>query len=151
MLALQSTSITVPDTNDLFGGEEDVDGGPSLNNGSATSTPRASLLTHHNSEANNKTTSQLQQQQSQSTSLRSPSLTTSLRPSQPPPSRPANTYENTPVSPTHLPAEASVSLITTTASTLTDQSVCPNATFQLKASPVLVRSDWSALHLYMCG
>ena len=125
LLALQSTSITVPDTNDLFGGEEDVDGGPSLNNGSTTSTPRASLLTHHNSEANNKRSSQLQQQ-SQSTSLRSPSLTTSLRPSQPPPSRPANTYENTPVSPTHLPAEASVSLKTTTASALADQSVCPN-------------------------
>lgn len=97
----------MPDTNDLFG-EEDIDGGgPLLNNGSATSTPRASLLTHN--ESNNKTASTIQQ--SQSTSLRSPALT-SLSPAAPSPNaRPANTYENTPVSPAQLPVDASVSLL----------------------------------------
>lgn len=94
---MQSSSVTVPNTADLFG-EEDTDGAPAMNNGSGASTPRASLLQSESSKA-------------KTVNLGSPAPHSTLQPAGPPPPRPANTYENTPVSPALLPVDAaSVSL-----------------------------------------
>ena len=82
---VQSSSVTVPNAADLFG-EEDTDGAPMMSNGSTSSTPRASLQTET------------------SRSLKSPPHSTLQGTT---PIRPANTYENTPVSPASLPVDAS--------------------------------------------
>lgn len=87
----QSSSVTVPDPADLFG-EEDTDSGLPLNNGSASSTPRASLQAEPVNVA-------------PSASISNPPHYSTLQSAGP--ARPANTYENTPVPPASLPSDAS--------------------------------------------